>query len=147
MAGAFDWLAGGWDAFKAWTADPNNQKMMADMGSNFSQGQNFGQAVGDSVQQTITDKQVQAAAAKQSAANKGMMEQFISMLQGNGGDMVVSDGSDLSKPNSFSATGDTISLNIPNQTNSTESMSFASTQKRLNEMMKPYNPYQAMLGE
>ncbi len=95
-------------------SDPNIWRMLAEQGSNISQGQNLGQALGDPATQAFRRKAFQEAAAKSSGQQGDVMKQLIAALQGEGDiTNLVGPKEDFDTADSISVTDGGINVKLP----------------------------------
>lgn len=96
-------------------SDPNVQRLLAQMGSGFSQGQPAGQAIGEPADALIRNKALQGAAAGGSGRQANFMQQLIRALQGDplGGNL-FGDKEDLNTLNSATIDNNGITIKAPN---------------------------------
>ena len=95
--------------------DPNVQRLLAQMGSGFSQGQPAGQAIGGAADTLIRNKALQGAAAGGSGRQAGFMQQLIQALQGDPlGKNLFGDKDDPNTLNSATIHTEGITIDAPN---------------------------------
>lgn len=78
---------------KNFFADPNNIRVMGDVGAALSSGKNFGEAAGNAASANERRKAMQAAGAKTGESQQNLLQQLIkSIVEGDPRDLVTEKG-------------------------------------------------------